>query len=135
VITVEISGVPKGKGRPRFVRATGHAFTPQPTRSYESALKYSAHLAMTGKVPLEGPLRIELSALFPIPASWSQKKKAAAAAGNLRPTGRPDLDNLMKMLDAFNGVVWRDDAQVVSASIRKAYSDKPRLVVTVEAAL
>ncbi len=28
VITLVLAGAPKGKGRPRFSKATGHAFTP-----------------------------------------------------------------------------------------------------------
>lgn len=134
MIVVELAGEPKGKGRPRFVRRTGHAFTPAPTRNYEAALRYAAQAAMAGKAPLEGPLRVELHAEFGIPQSWSKKKKAEAAGGFVKPTGRPDLDNLVKMLDAFNAVVWRDDSQVVSGTIRKSYSDRPRLIVRVEAA-
>lgn len=33
---------------------------------------------------------------------------------------KPDLDNLAKsVLDALNGIVWRDDAQVASLSMSK----------------
>jgi Holliday junction resolvase RusA-like endonuclease len=35
------------------------------------------------------------------------------------------------MLDALNGVVWRDDAQIVSGLIEKYFSDRPRLSVQV----
>jgi Holliday junction resolvase RusA-like endonuclease len=66
-----------------------------------------------------------------VPQSWSAKKRAAALAGAIRPAKRPDLDNIAKMLDALNEVVWRDDAQVVSGLIEKLYSDRPRLRVEV----
>lgn len=29
------------------------------------------------------------------------------------PTGKPDVDNLLKVLDALNGWAWDDDAQIV----------------------
>jgi Holliday junction resolvase RusA-like endonuclease len=130
-IIIELLGEPKGKGRPRFVRRTGHAFTPQRTASYEAMLRHEAALAMDERSPLEGALRVQVGAYFAVPQSWSAKKRAAALGGAIRPTKRPDWENVAKMLDAFNGVIWRDDAQVVSGLIEKYYSDRPRLRVEV----
>lgn len=132
MIVIELVGEPRGKGRPRFVRATGHAFTPARTRSYESALRLAAQDAMDGAAPLDGPLRVSVEAHFPVPASWSHKKRSAALLGVTRPTTRPDWENIAKMLDAFNEIVWRDDKQVVEGAISKHYSDRPRLRVEVQ---
>lgn len=131
-IVVELAGVPEGKGRPRFARKTGHAYTPAKTRSYEGALRLAAQDAMAGAIPLLGPVRVTVDAHFPVPQSWSAKKRAAALLGATRPTTRPDWENIAKMLDAFNEVVWRDDAQVVEGRITKRYSDRPRLRIEVE---
>ena len=133
-VTIELMGPPKGKGRPRFVRRTGHAYTPQPTRSYEAALRYAAQVKMGNYPPIEGAVRIEVLAAFPVPVSWPNNRRADALSGVVRPTSKPDADNLLKSLgDAFNGVVWRDDSQIVTALISKRYSDRPRLWVQVEA--
>lgn len=35
------------------------------------------------------------------------------------------------MMDSLNEVVWKDDAQVVEATISKRYSDIPSLKITV----
>ena len=121
-ITIELAGEPKGKGRPRFVRATGHAYTPAETRRYESALRSTAEIIMGRAQPLDGPLNVTVEALFPIPQSWSRRQWDRAIAGAVLPTGRPDVDN---------GVVWRDDKQIVTATIRKRYSNNPALVVRV----
>lgn len=134
MIVIRLDGEPKGKGRPRFSRKNGVAFTPTPTRNYEAALRMAAQVAMVGKVPLAGPLRIQISANFSIPQSWSKKKQAAALMGEIRPTGKPDFDNLAKTADALNKIVWNDDAQVVDASITKHYTDKPHLSILVHAA-
>lgn len=131
-ILIRLAGAPMGKGRPRFVKQTGRAFTPAATRSYENSLRIAADLAMNGRDPLEGPVSVTVTAVFPIPASWSKKKQDAAAAGLLLPVVKPDADNLVKMLDAFNEIVWRDDKQVVRGLISKIYGTKPELVVTVE---
>lgn len=87
---------------------------------------------MRGARPFDGPISIAVDALFPIPQSWSQRQWHRAVAGAILPTGRPDLDNIQKCVgDALNGVVWHDDKQIVSASIRKRYSNRPALVIKV----
>lgn len=133
-IIVELAGEPQGVARPRFVRATGIAFTPATTRQYQSALRLAAQAAMNGKPPLEGPVQVRVHALFPVPASWSQKRRAAALAGTLRPTVKPDADNIVKQLDSFNQVVFVDDKQIVDAHVVKRYSERPALRIEVEAA-
>lgn len=130
-IVVELAGEPVAKGRPKFGR--GHAYTPQRTRNYETDLQWRAKQAMRGRMMLEGALKVDVLAAFPVPRSWSKIKQARALAGILRPTGRPDADNVLKSAgDALNGIVWRDDSQIVSATITKRYSDRPRLRIEVE---
>lgn len=49
-----------------------------------------------------------------IPKSWPKKKKAAAMAGQIRPTSVPDLSNLVKQIeDICNKQLWRDDSLIV----------------------
>lgn len=116
----------KGGGKPFAL-----AYTDAQTRSYEGDLKQCGVLAMRGKAPLDAPLAVSVVAYMPIPASWSHKKQREALAGSICPTGRPDLDNLIKTMDALNGVVWRDDALIVQMGVEKKYSDRPRLVIDV----
>lgn len=139
IITIRLAGVPEGKGRARstLIKPRGKPafisnYTPANTRRYESNLKFVAQEVMGDRVPLEGPLKVCVFASFPVPASWSKKKQAAALAGQIRPTTKPDADNLMKVLDALNQVVWRDDSQIVDGFVRKFYSETPGLVVTIE---
>lgn len=65
--------------------------------------------------PLEGPVFLLVKAFLPIPASWPQKKRAGATMGQIRPTSKPDLDNLVKNLkDCLTSLsFWQDDKQVV----------------------
>lgn len=133
-VHIELAGPPKGKGRPRIGRTPtgkGIAFTPKETRNYEAALRLMGQAAMRGAAPIEGPISVVMLGVFPVPLSWSKRDQAAAAAGALRPTGKPDMDNCIKMLDALNGVVWRDDAQIVRLIVDKVYGDRPRLEVDV----
>jgi len=123
-IVVELVDPPKGKGRPRATRA-GHVYTPLHTRKHEAALRFAAGEAMNGAPPLQGPISLTIIATFPIPTSWSKKKQRAALAGLVPHLSAPDADNIYKMTDAFNEVVWRDDRQVVEAVIKKAYGARP----------
>src|SRR5688572_16680202 len=129
-VRIVVDGPPVGKGRPRFIRASGRAFTPAKTASYEAILAHAAGEAMAGRPPLDGPVRVTATAYMTIPASWSKRKTEEALVGILRP-GKPDADNLLKTLDAFNGIVWRDDAQVAEAQISKLYDPDPRFEVEV----
>jgi Holliday junction resolvase RusA-like endonuclease len=128
-ICIRLPGEPRGKSRPRFWN--GRAVTPEATRSYENDLRHVARSVMRSRVVLQGPIRVRVEALMPVPASWSKSKRALALAGQVRPTGKPDADNVLKTLDALNGVVWLDDAQIVEATITKLYSADPALIIQV----
>lgn len=128
-IRIEVAGRPQGKGRPRFNRASGNAYTPAETRSYEAVIRYTAQAAMAGRRPIEGAARCDIAAYVPVPKSWSKKKQAAALAGEILPTVRPDWDNFAKTTDALNEIVWRDDCQITDSNFRKRYSDRPRMVI------
>lgn len=131
MIEIVVLGVPVAKGRPRFAKATGHTYTPEKTRNFEAALKYAAEQVMGDMPPLSGPISLEIDVKLPISASWTKKQQAAARSGALRPTKKPDFDNYAKTVDALNMVVWQDDGQVVEATVRKTYSDKPGMWIRV----
>jgi Holliday junction resolvase RusA-like endonuclease len=130
VIEIVLLGAPRGKERPRLTKS-GHVYTPEKTRDYEAALRYAAMQAMVGKQPLTGALTLDMLVFRPIPASWSKKRQDAARSGAERPTSKPDFDNYAKTVDALNLVVWVDDGQVVDGRVRKFYSDKPGIKITV----
>lgn len=133
-VVVEMPGEPVAKGRPRFGR--GRVYTPRKTSVYEDQLKWVARLAMRGREMFVGPVKVDMLALFEIPKSWPARKKTDAMNGLVRPTGKPDIDNLLKTAaDALNKIIWHDDAQVVRATIAKRYSDTPGLRIEVEAIL
>ena len=131
-----VPGTPVGKGRPRAARrGTGVVmFTPEKTAGYEALVAAAASNAMRAEAgPLfTGPLEAVLEMRIPIPASWSKAHKAAALAGTELPTSKPDIDNVAKaILDACNGVVFRDDAQVVMLIATKAFSEEPGVRVVI----
>ena len=127
-----LRGQPIGKGRPRFTRQ-GRAYTPAKTKEYEHRLAAVASDAMIDikQDPITVPCKLYVLAQFEIPKSWSKKRREAATRGEVSP-GRPDIDNVIKIaLDAINGVVFEDDAQVDRIIATKRYGD-PLMLVSVE---
>jgi Holliday junction resolvase RusA-like endonuclease len=130
VIVIELVGEPRGKSRPRFT-ANGVPYTPAKTRAHEAALRFAAQQQMAGRPPFEGPVGIKVSATFAVPASWPKKKRAAALAGMWPHVTKPDVDNLLKMIDALTQVCWRDDKQITHATITKHYGERPVLRIEI----
>ena len=50
----------------------------------------------------------------------------------VRPTKKPDIDNIIKaVLDALNGIAYKDDTQVVQVMAQKKYADKAFVEVAI----
>ena len=104
--------------------------TPEKTANFENLVKLAAAEAMGNALPFEGAVAVELHVFVTPPASWSQKKQRAALAGEIRPTSKPDIDNVLKAIaDACNDVVWRDDKQIADLVMRKSYAARAETLV------
>lgn len=118
-----IDGPPHGKARPRITRS-GHAYTPENTRKYEKLIRDIASLAAysQGWKITDEAVAVSICARFPIPESWTKIKKQKALSGELHPVKKPDSDNITKaVLDAMNGIVYKDDVQVIDIRVIKQY--------------
>lgn len=126
-----IEGEPVGKGRPRW--SDGHMYTPKKTREYEAKVRRAYESAGGVKFEDDDHIGVVINAFFKIPKSFTGGKRTAAMHKMVRPTKRPDVDNVIKsILDGLNGVAYADDKQVVDVVCRKYYSeDNGYAVVTV----
>lgn len=132
MISFIIPGEPKGKGRPRMSTKTGRAFTPKDTLLYENLVK-SRYWSCIGEKKLEGEIRAFITCYYKIPKSTSKTKRELMLHDKLRPTKKPDLDNIAKVvLDSLNGIAFNDDAQVVELIIKKYYGEQPLVKVELE---
>ena len=124
-----VEGDPVGKQRPRFSR--GRTYTPKKTVDYENQIADKAREAMGSSEPLETPIAIFIWINHAIPASYSKKRKEACLNGLEWPK-KPDLDNVAKVyLDAMNGIVYKDDMQVIKLRVSKRYDTKASVHVLV----
>lgn len=129
-IIFTVPGVPQGKGRPRVTR--NGTFTPKKTRDYEKKVR-DCYIAQGGQMfPDDTPLFASITAIFPIPSSLSKKRRALF--NGKRHCKKPDADNVAKaILDALNGVAYRDDSAVSSLLVYKSYGDDARVTVSIKA--
>lgn len=130
--------VAKGRARARIVEPKRGGrfvsnYTPAKTRRYELIIRERACEAWKGALLADCPIWIEARFFRSVPASWSKKKQAAALAGELLPISKPDFDNLVKSVtDGLQGVIYRDDAQIVSASVSKSFSVDARVEIVLQ---
>jgi Holliday junction resolvase RusA-like endonuclease len=130
MIKLLIPGQPCAKQRPRVCKE--HTYTPAKTVNYETFVKELYVIGNYAK-QLEGALQMTVTACFSIPKSTSKKDAALMCAGRIRPTKKPDWDNIGKIIsDALNGLAYHDDSQIVSATVEKWYSNNPRVEVEIQ---
>lgn len=130
-ITFSIPGPPQGKARPKVVRIkTGASvtYTPDKTVRYEELTRSRYQAAAQGfKFADDAQVAVQITARYPVPKSKSKKARFAMLAGQIKPTKKPDCDNIVKIVcDALNEIAYRDDAQIVLVQVSKEYADEPR---------
>ena len=134
-ISFTVPGKPQGKGRPRFLRATGRAYTPKETASYENLIKVCAMEALNayeGQWQLTGYYDLTIDIYFLIPKSRPKEWKELALNGEIKPATKPDIDNIVKAFgDALNGIVWKDDQMISNVFTGKLYAEIPRCEVCI----
>lgn len=128
-IRFEVPGEPRGKGRPRF--CNGHAYTDSETKAYEQKIVAYYRKALGAfSWPQGATVAVEVTAVYPIPKRATKAALALMQSGKLLPTRKPDIDNVLKIvLDALNGVAWKDDSCVVELIGRKVYGSEPGIAV------
>ena len=133
----EVKGSPQGKARARtfYYSRIGkmQSITPESTKSYEDLLRWS-YVSAGGKyLGSTVYLKVEISARYEIPKTWSKKKREQALNGYIKPKVKPDCDNVIKViLDALNTIAYYDDTQVISVTCRKKYAEEGTVFVKIE---
>jgi Holliday junction resolvase RusA-like endonuclease len=111
LVCLNVPGRPVPKGRPRVVK--GHAYTPARTAEAEARLLSHLKVHYPHMRPVQGAMSVTCD--FYLSGERSI-----------------DIDNALKLvLDAFNGVVWQDDSQVVEVHAHKYCYSIPRTEISV----
>ena len=128
--------IPVAQPRQQHTVRHGHAVNYMPTKhpvnAYKAAVQQSVSSLCTGV--LDGPLNLTMRFVLPRPKGMMWKSKPMPRVPH---ASRGDLDNFAKStLDAMNGLVFRDDAQVCQGEIWKWYcskegQDRPGATITI----
>lgn len=148
VLSVWVPGKARGKGRPRATvvggghkgsgahKGSGGRPGAARVRLYASAEDVTAEawvracwsMAHRGMGPLTGAVGVLVEVVVARPAAsggggrWADWR-TAADLGLARPVGKPDADNVVKLvLDGLNGVAWLDDAQVCDLAVVRTWA-------------
>lgn len=127
-----IPGKPYAKRRPRagFSKALGRSITFNAPGNAEAEQSVAHYAGQAVPAPIEGPVRVQIIAVFEMPKSWS-KKRRAEMLGTLH-TSRPDRDNIEKwILDGMNRVAFADDGQVADGRTVKIWGEQAETLVEV----
>lgn len=136
MITVIVDGNPGVKKRPRFTRMGKlvKTYNPEENVSYENWIRL-CYKNQIGEMAYkdDDTLKVSIIAYYQVPKSWSKKKTEQALANEIKPTNSKDVDNIAKIiLDALNGVAFKDDHYVTDLEVKKRYSDIPRVEIEIE---
>lgn len=134
----KVPGPPQGKARARTFYNPNinkmSSITPEKTVLYENLFK-QCYLAshMADKIYMDNePLEMEITAIYDIPMSVSNKRRDRMLKSFEYPTKKPDIDNIAKVVcDALNGVAYKDDKQIVSLKLAKRYGSLPMVVIDI----
>lgn len=135
VLKITIPGVTQAQERPRFSRQGKHVKTHDApkSKSYKDFVKLVAWQKKPSEL-ITGPIKLQADIYLMPPKKYhTGPKRVLMASGELRPTTKPDADNLIKGIkDGMSKIIWHDDAQIVEMTVRKYYSEQPRAEVTIE---
>lgn len=120
-----LNGKPIPLARPRIGKNGGY----NPQASSIQAARWV--LKSQCQLPFDDRHHVRILFEMPMPKSWTARTRADSAG---KPhIGRPDIDNLIKFaLDAGNGVLWTDDAQIAVLQASKVWADVGRTIISFE---
>lgn len=130
-----IPGVTQAQERPRFSRQGKNVKTydAPKSKSYKDFVKLVAWQHKPSELITTA---IKLTAniyIMPPKKYHTGPKRVLIERDELRPTTKPDLDNLIKGIkDGCSKIIWHDDSQIVDMVVHKFYSEQPRAEVTIE---
>lgn len=136
MISFTVYGPPKAQARQKITTVNGkpRTYTPKDSADYRTRIRDAATEAMAGRPLIDSPCCVFIQTVKQAKINgWNKAEREWLDAGGLYIHDRkPDADNHAKQhLDALNGVVWVDDARVVSLHVLKLQGREPRATVTV----
>jgi Holliday junction resolvase RusA-like endonuclease len=137
-IQLTVLDAPTGKGRPRFNRASGRAYTPAKTLTAEARIRHAWDEAGQPTIPEGVPITAIIDLYVDRPMSHYKRDGTLTTKGEREPIPfrqKPDVDNAAKLcLDALEKYAYQRDVAIVNLGVHRHWtesrSDHPRVVIT-----
>jgi Holliday junction resolvase RusA-like endonuclease len=126
VIRIEIQTEPVAKARARTVIVNGqcHSYTPERTKTAQDLIRLRCMRHQEQCFGEHIPVKLTV-VFYRTKSKWLSKKET-------KPFRKSDLDNYCKtVMDAINGVLVADDAQICNLSAKKRWTDRNEGYITI----
>jgi len=118
IIKLVLNGKPISKARHRDSKGRKY----DPRAEEKETVRWLMKSKSAGLKLIEGPISVEFEFIFKRPKSSKREHH----------TVKPDLDNLEKFyMDCANGIIWRDDCEVIRKSGYKRYGETEMTIMVI----
>jgi Holliday junction resolvase RusA-like endonuclease len=126
---------PAGSKRAFIVGGRAHVTDAnRKSRPWKEQVALAAGQAMQARALLNGPVEVRFTFYRPRPAGHFGKRGLKPSSPAF-PATKPDLLKLARGVeDAMTGVIYRDDAQIVTEHLAKVFGEPARIEITVSEA-
>tara|TARA_Y100001963_G_C6653492_1_gene386880 strand:+ start:312 stop:737 length:426 start_codon:yes stop_codon:yes gene_type:complete len=137
MMDLEIIGNPTSQKRHRHTRWGTYDPSKKDKENFRNKLKivYADSNCTEKDFPLDVPIVVTFKFYMKRPKSHFRSGKYSHLVKDNAPSlhfKKPDIDNLSKfVLDAGNGLLWKDDSLVVHLMAYKRYSEIPRTEINI----
>lgn len=133
VVVVEVRGLPKPAGSKRvFLTKAGRPIVADDCKrgpDWRASVQHAIARVHRGD-PLAGPLELSLYFTLPRPRGHLRRDGSTRPSAPEHPTKKPDTSKLVRAVeDAATGLLWGDDAQIVTQTATKRYGPRPGVVI------
>lgn len=138
-IRLVVPGRPVPNKRPRLNKRRGTIHTPAESSNYQERIKAEWMVAGRPRLADGVPIIAYVDAYYSRPGAHLRVRGGLTAAGQRSqyPTPQADLDNVVKQLDALNGLAFKDDRYIVEIHARRIWASAgvgDRLVILLQPA-
>lgn len=133
-ITIPIE--PQQQERPRYAKRGRfvQVYDPKKTKQFKKQLGayIREYMKLANISCFERPITVLICFYRPVQKSLSGVEKRRRLSSIHPPQVKPDLSNFLKSTeDALNGILWKDDALIISEHLCKLYSEEPHIEIIV----
>ena len=125
--TIRTEPKPQLRQQIRVINGQVISYTPEKSKVAQAIIIHKLMKYNFEPYPEHIPLKLVVT-FYRTQSDWNKKR-----IKDVMPVRRPDIDNFVKLfLDATNGLLFADDAQITTIVAKKRWTDKKKGYITFE---